>query len=151
MIPILLHWAILLYQSIQILGLLYGTSFLILVLFFLGCSTILIIFLIYFFSWVTIWNQYFISSFIFLGYYISPIFIFNIFNIGLVYCTMFSGDFWKTCPARCSLALCHGYFRPLPPPLWGSFAARFSFFILLIFLFIFLLSSYTGKSTWSPW
>lgn len=41
---------------------------------------------------------------------------------------MLLGDFWKTCPARCSLALCHGYFRPLPPPLWGSFAARFFFF-----------------------
>ena len=51
---------------------------------------------------------------------------------------MFLGDFWKTCPARCSLALCHGYFRPLPPPLWGSFAARF-------FFFLYFLSSYLSS------
>ena len=47
-------------------------------------------------------------------------------------------DFWKTCPARCSLALCHGYLRPLPPPLWGSFAARF-------FFFLYFLSSYLSS------
>lgn len=51
---------------------------------------------------------------------------------------MFLGGFWKTCPARCSLALCNVYFRPLPPPLWGSFAARF-------FFFLYFLSSYSSS------
>lgn len=103
---------------------------------FLGLLEHTNVLLLYLFSWADILTQF---------YYLAP------FNLGLLYRTVFLGDFWKTCPARCSLALCHGYFRPLPPPLWGSFAARFFFFILLIFLFIFLLSSYTGKSTWSPW
>lgn len=65
--PISLHWAILVYQSIQILGLLYRASFLILAFFFLGYSSIRIIFLIHFFSWATKAYQYLISLFIFLG------------------------------------------------------------------------------------
>lgn len=115
-----------------ILGLLDCTNFITPDIYNLGCSTIRIIFLIYFF---------------FLVSYSRPISYMLSYFLGLVYWTMFLGDFWKTCPARCSLALCHGYFRPLPPPLWGSFAARFFFFILLIFLSIFLLLSYTGKAT----
>lgn len=47
--PTLLYWTTLVYQSIQILGLIDGTSFLIIVFFSLGYSTIRIIFLIYLF------------------------------------------------------------------------------------------------------
>ena len=75
--PILLHWTTLVYQSIQILGLLYRPSFLILVFFFLGYSIIRIIFLIYFFYWATIADQYFIPLFIFLGYYTDPVLLFS--------------------------------------------------------------------------
>lgn len=148
---------------IFIIGLLYWSNFITPDVHNLVYSTIRIIFLIYFFSWVAIADQSLIYFLILLVSYTRPIsylsiyflgllywsnpYFFYVFNLGLVYCTMLLGDFWKTCPARCSLALCHGYLRPLPPPLWGSFAARFFFFLLLIFLFIFLLSSYTEKST----
>lgn len=148
MIPISLHWTTLVYQSIQILGLLDWTIFITPDIYKLGCSSSRIISLSYFLSWVAKADQYSIYFFIFFWATIQVQFLFlTSLTLGLYTGPCFSGDFWKTCPARCSLALCYGYFRPLPPPLWGSFAARFFFFIFLIFLFFFLLLSYTGKST----
>lgn len=84
-IPILLYWSTLVYQSIQILGLLDRPSFLILVFFFLGCSTIRIIFLIYFFFWSPIADQYFIPLFIFWAYILAQSFLFNSFYFGSLY------------------------------------------------------------------
>lgn len=113
---------------IFIIGLLYWSNFITPDVHNLGYSSSHVLLLTYFIFWSPILDQYFISLFIFLGLYTSPIFIFNVFNLGLLYRTVFLDDFGKTCPARCSLALCNVYFRPLPPPLWGSFAARFFFF-----------------------
>ena len=68
--PISLHWAILVYQSIQNIGLLYRTSLLILVPLFLG--------LFYY-------PYYFLVLFLFLGRYRRPISYLSIYFLGLIY------------------------------------------------------------------